>query len=65
MLGTLRIALLTTIRFQDSKNPLNVSPANQEVSQPRSAQEGGAAGSKGETGQGREERARTSGGTKA
>ncbi|KAK4507675.1 hypothetical protein PRZ48_001410 [Zasmidium cellare] len=47
---------------QDANNPLNVSPANQAVSQPKGVQEGKVTeGSAGETGQG-SERARTSGG---
>ncbi|KAF2159242.1 hypothetical protein M409DRAFT_30248 [Zasmidium cellare ATCC 36951] len=47
---------------QEANNPLNVSPANQEVSQPKGAQRGHVTeGSTGETGQG-SERARTSGG---
>ncbi|CAK4032354.1 Hypothetical predicted protein [Lecanosticta acicola] len=45
----------------ESNNPLNVSPANTAISQPRGQQEGGAQGSEGETG-GRSGRARTSGG---
>ncbi|KAF7191321.1 hypothetical protein HII31_07344 [Pseudocercospora fuligena] len=45
----------------DSNNPLNVSPANHDISQPRGAQEGGAQGSAGETGSG-SSRQRTSGG---
>ncbi|KAK4549481.1 hypothetical protein LTR36_006478 [Oleoguttula mirabilis] len=47
----------------DSKgsNPLNVSPANTEVSKPRGGQEGGHEGSSAESGQGNSDRARTSG----
>lgn len=50
---------------QDSSNPLDVSPANPEVSQPKGAQKGNVTeGSAGETGQS-SGRARTSGGSKA
>ncbi|KAG8532836.1 uncharacterized protein KY384_002714 [Bacidia gigantensis] len=45
---------------QDSQNPLNVSPANPDVSAPRDEQEGGAEASSGSLGSG--ERARSSGG---
>lgn len=44
----------------EETSPLDVSPANQEVSQPRGASEGGAEGSAGESGQ-TSERQRTSG----
>lgn len=44
-------------------NPLNVSPANHGISQPRKGTEGGAQGSEAETGSPRESaRAKTSGG---
>lgn len=46
---------------QDS-NPLNVSPANHDVSQPRPAQEGGHEGSSAQSGQGSSDRERASGG---
>ncbi|GAB7363472.1 hypothetical protein MBLNU230_g3744t1 [Neophaeotheca triangularis] len=48
----------------ESANPLNVSPANQEVSKPRGQQEGGPEGSSKETGGKRDnsDRERTSGG---
>jgi len=49
----------------DSNNPLNVSPANTEIGKPRGEQEGGAQGSPGETGQGSEQRSKTSGGGSA
>ncbi|CZT16540.1 uncharacterized protein RCC_02374 [Ramularia collo-cygni] len=45
----------------EENDPLNVSPANPDISQARGAQEGGAMGSKSETGEG-SERARSSGG---
>lgn len=48
-------------QIQDS-NPLDVSPANQEVSKARDPQEGGHEGSSAESGQGPSDRARTSGG---
>ncbi|KAK5123551.1 hypothetical protein LTR85_002589 [Meristemomyces frigidus] len=46
-------------------NPLNVSPANQEVSKPRGGTEGGHEGSAAESGQGNSDRSRTSGGGSA
>ncbi|KAL1297793.1 hypothetical protein AAFC00_006328 [Neodothiora populina] len=46
---------------QDS-NPLNVSPANQEVSKPRGSTEGGSQSSSAQSGKGPSDRARTSGG---
>ncbi|EME89354.1 uncharacterized protein MYCFIDRAFT_123521, partial [Pseudocercospora fijiensis CIRAD86] len=48
----------------NSNDPLNVSPANRDISQPRGQQEGGAQGSAGETGDGGS-RQRTSGGGSA
>ncbi|KAF2239566.1 hypothetical protein EV356DRAFT_528154 [Viridothelium virens] len=52
---------VSTTQSSGQSNPLNVSPANQEVSQPRGNTEGGPEGSSGETGQGSQERGRTSG----
>ena len=43
----------------DEANSLNASPANQSISQPK--HHGGSEGSSGETGQGSQERSRTSG----
>ncbi|KAI9666039.1 MAG: hypothetical protein M1821_003974 [Bathelium mastoideum] len=48
-------------KTSDQNNPLNVSPANPSVSQPRGNTEGGPEGSAGETGGGSSERQRTSG----
>ena len=43
-------------------NPLNVSPANHDISQPRHPQEGGSQGSEAESGQGPYDRSGASGG---
>lgn len=49
--------------FVQTSNPLNASPANHDISQPREGTEGGAQGSESETGSSREAaRAKTSGG---
>lgn len=48
---------------EKESNPLDVSPANHDVSQPRGGQEGGHEGSSAQSGQGNSDRARTSGGS--
>lgn len=55
-------ARLITVKLGQESNPLNASPANQEISQPRPAQEGGHGGSAAESGDGPSDRSRTSGG---
>jgi hypothetical protein len=52
---------LTTRKIGQASNPLNVSPANQEVSKPRGATEGGAQGSAAESNSSPSDRARSSG----
>jgi len=58
-------AWLITSKLGQDANPLDASPANQEISQPRPAQEGGHEGSAAESGQGPSDRSRTSGGGSA
>ncbi|KAI4749011.1 hypothetical protein E4T44_13027 [Aureobasidium sp. EXF-8845] len=52
---------LTPAKVGQSSNPLDVSPANQEVSKPRGSQEGGAQGSAASSDSSPSDRARSSG----
>ncbi|KAH0012687.1 hypothetical protein KCU86_g14459, partial [Aureobasidium melanogenum] len=52
---------LTTRKLGQASNPLNVSPANQEVSQPRGSTEGGHEGSAASSSDSPSDRSRSSG----
>jgi len=55
--------LTTDVKTGQESNPLDVSPANHDVSQPRGGTEGGHEGSSSQSSEGSSDRARTSGGS--